>query len=173
MNVILFLSDYLIPLLIFYILGFALLSKRPVFDDFLKGAKEGVGTVFQILPTLIGLMIAAGVLRASGFLDWLGGLLAAPAAFIHLPAPVVPVALVRLISNSAAVGLVLDIFKEYGTDSAAGLTASVLMSCTETVFYCISIYFGTLKITKTRYTMAGALIATGAGMAASILFTLS
>ena len=67
----------------------------------------------------------------------------------------------------------LDIFKEYGTDSAAGLTASVLMSCTETVFYCISIYFGTLKITKTRYTMAGALIATGAGMAASILFTLS
>ena len=87
MNVILFLSDYLIPLLIFYIIGFALLSKRPVFDDFLKGAKEGVGTVFQILPTLIGLMIAAGVLRASGFLDWLGGLLAAPAAFIHLPGP--------------------------------------------------------------------------------------
>lgn len=171
MNIIQFLSDCLVPLIIFYIVGFGFLSKRPVFDDFLKGAWDGIKTVVKILPTLVGLMTAAGVLRASGFLDFLGNLLKYPASFLHLPAPLVPVLLVRLISNSAAVGLVLDIFKEYGTDSSVGMTASVLMSCTETVFYCISIYFGTVKITKSRYTLTGALIATAAGVIVSIMLT--
>ena len=144
MPFIMFLSSCLIPLIIFYIAGFGLLSGRPVFDDFLKGAKDGMKMVFQILPTLVGLITATGILRASGFLDFLAGLLETPAAFFHLPAPVVPVLLLRLISNSAATGLVLDIFKEYGADSAVGMMASVLMSCTETVFYCICIYFGTV-----------------------------
>ena len=173
MAFIMFLSSCLIPLIIFSIAGFGLLSGRPVFDDFLKGAKDGMKTVFQILPTLVGLITATGILRASGFLDFLAGLLETPAAFFHLPAPVVPVLLLRLISNSAATGLVLDIFKEYGADSAVGMMASVLMSCTETVFYCISIYFGTVKITKTRYTLAGAAVATAAGTAACIFLTLS
>ena len=171
MALIIFLSNCLVPLIIFYITGFGILSKRPVFDDFLKGARDGLKTVVKILPTLIGLMTATGVLRASGFLDFLSGLLKTPAAFLHLPSPLVPVLIVRLISNSAAIGLVLDIFKEYGTDSSVGMMASVLMSCTETVFYCISIYFGTVKITKTRYTLAGALAATAAGVIASILLT--
>lgn len=173
MAFIMFLSSCLIPLIIFYITGFGLLSGRPVFDDFLKGAKDGMKTVFQILPTLVGLITATGILRASGFLDFLAGLLETPAAFFHLPAPVVPVLLLRLISNSAATGLVLDIFKEYGADSAVGMMASVLMSCTETVFYCISIYFGTVKITKTRYALAGAAVATAAGTVACIFLTLS
>ncbi|MEY8338501.1 nucleoside recognition domain-containing protein [Lachnospiraceae bacterium 62-35] len=173
MAFIIFLSNCLVPLIIFYITGFGLLSKRPVFDDFLKGAWDGVKTVVKILPTLIGLMTATGVLRASGFLDFLSSLLSKPAELIHLPSPIVPVLLVRLISNSAATGLVLDIFKEYGTDSSIGMMASVLMSCTETVFYCISIYFGTVKITKTRYTLTGAIIATIAGVIASILLTSS
>ena len=163
-----FLSSCLIPLIIFYIAGFGLLSGRPVFDDFLKGAKDGMKTVFQILPTLVGLITATGILRASGFLDFLAGLLETPAAFFHLPAPVVPVLLLRLISNSAATGLVLDIFKEYGTDSYLGLTASILMGCTETIFYTMSVYFMTAKVKKTRYTLAGALLATLVGVAASI-----
>ncbi|RGZ01190.1 nucleoside recognition domain-containing protein [Clostridium sp. AM58-1XD] len=171
MALIIFLSNCLVPLIIFYITGFGILSKRPVFDDFLKGARDGLKTVVKILPTLIGLMTATGVLRASGFLDFLSGLLKTPASVLHLPSPLVPVLIVRLISNSAAIGLVLDIFKEYGTDSSVGMMASVLMSCTETVFYCISIYFGTVKITKTRYTLAGALAATAAGVIASILLT--
>lgn len=92
-----------------------------------------------------------------------------PAALIHLPPQIVPVILVRLVSNSAATGLVLDIFKEYGTDSYLGLVASILMSSTETVMYCLSIYFGTVGITKTRYTLAGGLIATAVGIAASVV----
>ena len=117
MSFILFLSEAMVPLIIFYIVGFGILSKRPVFDDFMNGAKDGMKTVAGIMPTLIGLMTAVGVLRASGFLDFLGELLKNPASWLCLPAPVVPVILVRLVSNSAATGLVLDIFKEYGTDS--------------------------------------------------------
>jgi len=83
----------------------------------------------------------------------------------------VPVILVRLVSNSAATGLVLDIFKKYGTDSYIGFMTSVLMSCTETLFYCLSVYFGTVKIRKTRYTLGGALTATVAGIAASVFLS--
>ncbi|MFR3819812.1 MULTISPECIES: nucleoside recognition domain-containing protein [Hungatella] len=171
MSFILFLSEAMVPLIIFYIVGFGILSKRPVFDDFMNGAQDGMKTVAGIMPTLIGLMTAVGVLRASGFLDFLGELLKNPASWLCLPAPVVPVILVRLVSNSAATGLVLDIFKEYGTDSYVGMLTSILMSCTETVFYCLSIYFGTVKIKKTRYTMGGALAATAAGVAASIVLS--
>ena len=161
-------SRILVPLIVSYIVGFGLLSRRPVFDDFLAGAKDGLQTVIRIVPTLTGLMTAVGVLRASGFLDALTGWLAVPAAWLHVPSPLIPLTLVRLISNSAATGLVLDIFTRYGPDSFLGMAASIIMSCTETVFYCISIYFGSVHVTKTRYVLPGAMLATAAGIAASI-----
>lgn len=165
------LSHGLIPFVVCYIVAFGLISKRPVFDDFLDGAKDGMKTVAGILPTLIGLMTAVGVLRASGFLDALGGWLAVPAAWLHIPESLIPLTLVRMVSNSAATGLVFDIFGKYGPDSFIGMTASVMMSCTETVFYCLSIYFGSVGVTKTRFALPGALVATAAGIAASILLS--
>ena len=169
MKFILYISEYLVPIIIFYIAGFAFLSKRPVFDDFIEGAKQGMKTVAEILPTLIGLMTAVGVLRASGFLDFLSGLLEKPSSLFHIPAQIVPVILVRLVSSSAATGLLLDIFKTSGPDSYVGMMVSILESCTETVFYTMSVYFMTAKVTKTRWTFAGAMLATGAGVAASII----
>ncbi len=168
LKILIFLSECLVPLIIFYIIGFGLLSGRPVMDDFLDGAKDGMKTVAGILPTLVALLVSVGILRASGFLDFLGEVLKMPAALIHLPPQIVPVVLVRLVSNSAATGLVLDIFKEYGADSHLGLIASILMSSTETVLYCMSVYFGAAGIRRTRYTLAGALIATASGVAASV-----
>ena len=123
--------------------------------------------VYLFKGMLVGLMVSVGIIRASGFLDFLGEVLAMPAALLRLPPQLVPVILVRLVSNSAATGLVLDIFKEYGTDSQLGLMASIMMSSTETVLYCMSLYFGSVKITKTRFTLPGALLATAAGVAAS------
>ena len=169
MKFILYISEYLVPIIIFYIAGFAFLSKRPVFDDFIEGAKQGMKTVAEILPTLIGLMTAVGVLRASGFLDFVSGLFENPASLFHIPAQIVPVILVRLVSSSAATGLLLDIFKTSGPDSYVGMMVSILESCTETVFYTMSVYFMTAKVTKTRWTFAGAMLATGAGVAASII----
>ena len=167
MQFLLFLSEAMVPLMIIYIVGFGVLSGRPVLDDFIDGAKDGMRTVAGIFPTLVGLMVSVGIIRASGFLDFLGEVLAMPAALLRLPPQLVPVILVRLVSNSAATGLVLDIFKEYGTDSQLGLMASIMMSSTETVLYCMSLYFGSVKITKTRFTLPGALLATAAGVAAS------
>lgn len=169
MSVLLYLSQASVPLILFFIVGFGLLQRRPVLDDFLDGAKSGMKTVASVMPTLIGLMTAVGVLRASGFLDVLGEFLAVPARWIGIPASIVPVALVRLVSNAAATGLVLDIFGTAGPDSAEGMIASVLMSSTETVFYCLSVYFGAARILKTRYALAGALFATAAGIGASVV----
>ncbi|MDO4268901.1 MAG: spore maturation protein [Eubacteriales bacterium] len=169
---ILWLSRILIPLMICYIVGFGLLSGRPVFEDFLEGARNGMKTVGGILPVLTGLMTAVGVLRASGLLEAAGLWLAVPAERLRLPAELIPLILVRLVSNSAATGLLLDIFSRYGPDSPPGMCASVMMSCTETVFYCLSIYFGSVGIKKTRYALPGALLSTAAGIAASIWLTM-
>ncbi len=167
-SILVWLSSAVLPFSIFYIVGFGVLAKRPVFDDFLTGAKKGMRTTMEIFPTLTALLVSVRILRASGCLDALGAVLKAPAMFFHIPQDLVPVALLRLVSNSAATGLMLDIFKENGPDSPLGVMASLLLSSTETVFYCLSVYFGSIGIQKSRYTLAGALIATGVGMGVSI-----
>lgn len=169
MKILYLLSDLMIPCIIFYIVGSALISKRNIYEDFVSGAGDGLRTAAKILPALIGLMTAVGVLRASGFLDMAAEQLGRFTEKIGFPAGLVPLALVRLFSSSAASGLLLDIYKEYGTDSFIGTAASLMMSCTETVFYTMSVYFAAAKITKTRYTLAGALLATAAGIAASLI----
>lgn len=135
----------------------------------MKGAKDGVKTVVQIMPTLIGLMVAVGVLRASGFLDFVGGLFGKVTGWIGFPSELVPLVFVKMFSSSAATGLVLDIFKNFGPDSYIGTITSIMMSCTETVFYTMSVYFLTAKVTKTRYTLAGAIISTLAGIVISVI----
>lgn len=168
MKVISYFSDLLIPLLLFYVVGYGILSKRNIYQDFLDGAKEGLKTVAGLAPALIGLMTGVGILRASGFLDFLGDLLGKVTGAIGLPSELIPLTVVRMFSSSAATGLLLDIFKEFGTDSVAGLTAAIMLSSTESVFYCMSVYFGSVPIQKTRYTLPGALVATLAGAAASV-----
>lgn len=168
-QILLYISDMLVPFLILYVVAHGLLARRPIYDDFVKGAKDGFQTVIQIMPTLVGLMVAVGVLRASGFLDFLAETLGSVTELVCFPSELVPLTIVRMFSASAATGLALDIFKEYGTDSYLGLATSILMGCTETIFYTMSVYFMTAKVKKTRYTLAGALLATLVGVAASIV----
>ncbi|MCM1266864.1 MAG: hypothetical protein NC302_03090 [Bacteroidales bacterium] len=162
-------SNIIIPVLIFYIVAYGLSNRCNVYEDFIRGAKNGFYTVIRIMPTLIGLMVAVGILRASGFLEFFGGLFASAAGRLGFSEELVPLMLVKMFSSSAATGLVLDIFKNHGPDSLIGLTTSIMMSCTETIFYTMSVYFLAAKVTKTRYTLKGALLATLAGIAASIV----
>lgn len=162
-------SNIIIPVIIFYIVAYGISNRCNVYEDFIKGAKDGFHTVIQIMPTLIGLMVAVGVLRASGFLEFFGGLFSGVAGRLGFSTELVPLMLVKMFSSSAATGLVLDIFKKHGPDSLIGLTTSIMMSCTETIFYTMSVYFLAAKVTKTRYTLKGALLATVAGIAASIV----
>lgn len=168
MQVLTHLSDIIIPALIFFIVGYGMVSGIKVYETFLKGAKDGLRVVVDIMPTLIGLMIAVGVLRASGFFEVLGQFVGPVTEAVGLPAQMLPLMIIKLFSSSAATGLVLDIFKTSGPDSYAGMVTSILMSCTETVFYTMSVYFLAAKVTKTRYTLTGALISNLASIIASI-----
>lgn len=169
MRIISMISSFLIPLVIFYIVGYGILNKDKVYDIFVDGVKEGFQIVLGIAPTLVGLMVAVGVIRASGALDMLAKLLSPIGEILRIPAEVLPLILVRLFSTSAANGLVFDLFKEYGTDSTIGLIASIVMSCTESIFYIMSVYFLSVKVKKTRWTLPGGLLATLAGVAASVV----
>jgi spore maturation protein B len=162
-------SNIIIPAIIFYIVAYGLMKKVKVYEEFVEGAKDGIKTVVQILPTLIGLMVGVGVLRASGFMGFLGGLLGNITEKVGIPADVVPLVLVKMFSSSAATGLLLDIFKTHGTDSYIGMLCSILMSCTETIFYTMSLYFVTAGVTKSRYTLPGCILSSLSGIIASVL----
>lgn len=167
MRFLLYLSDFCIPLLLFYMIGYGLLTKTDIYKEFTEGAKDGFRVTFGILPTLIGLMTGVGMLRASGFLEMLSHLLAPAARVLCFPAELVPLVVVKLFSSSAATGLVLDIFKEFGPDSYLGKVTSLICSSTETVFYTMAVYFMAAGVKKTRYTLTGALVATAIGVAVS------
>ncbi|MCR5753209.1 MAG: spore maturation protein [Acetatifactor sp.] len=170
-NILTYMSDIFIPAIIFLVVGFGVISKVKVYETFLKGGRDGLKVVVEILPTLIGLMVAVGVLRASGLFDMLGVILRPITDKVGIPGQMIPLLIVKMFSSSAATGLVLDIFRTNGPDSYVGLLTSILMSCTETIFYTMSVYFLAAKVTKTRYTLTGALLSTLVGTVASILLT--
>ena len=169
MQLLLTISNFIVPTVILGIVMHGILQNVNVYDEFIKGARKGFLTVIKIMPTLIGLMVAVGILRASGFLEFLGTCIGQFTSYVGFPGELVPLTIVKMFSSSAATGLVLDIFKQYGTDSRIGLIASISMCCTETTFYTMSVYFMAANVKKTRYTLAGALIATGAGLIASVV----
>jgi len=171
MRILLFLSDLLLPLMFAGVIVYGLLKKVKVYDVFIDGAKSGFTTVLGIMPTLIGLMVAVGILRASGTLGFLVQLVQPLTDRAGFPAEALPLTFMRLVSSSASTGLLIDLYKAHGPDSFLGRFVSVMMSCTETVFYTMSVYFLHVKITKTRYTLAGALFANVAGVVASIWIT--
>ena len=164
----LYFSDFIVPFTMFYIVVYGFFNRTDVYESFLKGVKEGFQIVIEIVPTMIALLVSIGIFRASGALDSFSELLAPAGKLLHIPVEVIPVFIVRIFSSSAAVSFVLDIFKEYGPESLVGNMVSIMMGCTETVFYTMSVYFMSAHIRKTRWTLPGALVATAAGIAASI-----
>ncbi len=170
----LFISNLCIPLVIFLVVAWGVIKRQPVYDQFIDGAKEGMRTCVQILPTLVGLMLGVQILSASGFLDFLSGLLSPVASKLGLPTELVPLTFVKMLSSSAATGLLLDIYERFGPDSFIGRVASIQLSCTETIFYTVSVYFmataveGHAAVKKSRYTIPGALFCTLVGVIASV-----
>lgn len=169
MKLILEVSNLLIPLFILYIILFGMAKKVKVYDAFVKGAKDGLLIVYHLAPTLIGLLVGTGVLRESGALAALANLLTPLGAIFNVPKEVIPLMVVKLFSGSAATGLLLDIYRIFGPDSYIGILASILMSCTETVLYCMSVYFMSVNVTKSRWTLAGGLLSTFAGLIMSVI----
>lgn len=139
-----------------------------VYDVFVENAKEGISTIIRIMPSLIGLMVAIGVFRASGALDLLiyG---TKPLVFIlGIPSEVLPLAFLRPISGSASLALVSDIMKNFGADSYIGRVVSTMMGSTETIFYTLTVYYGSVGIKNIRHTLAAALIAESVSVLVSV-----
>ena len=169
MSIIVTISSFIIPAVMLFIVIYGVIKKENIYDDFVEGATGGFKTVIKVMPTLIGLMVAVGVLRESGFMDFLGRWLGKLTNPIGFPGELMPVTIVKVFSSSAATGMVLDIFKKYGPDSYLGMVTSLMMSCTETIFYTMSVYYISAKVTRTRWTLAGAILSTIAGTIASVL----
>ena len=169
MEILVKLSSFIIPGVMLFITIYGIKSKRNIYDDFVSGAADGLKTVVKVLPTLIGLMVAVGVLSEYGFMEFLGKWLGKITNPLGFPGELMPVTIVKIFSSSAATGMVLDIFKRYGPDSYLGIVTSLMMSCTETIFYTMSVYYITAKVTKTRWTLPGAILATIAGTIASVI----
>lgn len=164
-----YMSDYIVPFLILTILVYGISMNVEVYHTFIEGAEKGFRTVLGIMPTLIGLMTAVGILRASGCLEFISEGLGVFTAKMGFPGELVPISIVKMFSSSAATGLLIDLYKEFGADSFVGRAASIAMSCTETIFYTMSVYFLSIKIKHTRYTLVGCFLATMAGLVASVV----
>lgn len=158
MDIINYLSNLAIPLIFLIILFYGIYEKKPIFDNFLQGAEEGMKIAVNIFPTLIGLFVAVGVLRNSGVLNFIINLIEPITNFLGLPKEIMPLAILRPVSGSASIAIGTDIMKTYGVDSKIGLITSTIMGSTETTLYTIAIYSSSVKIKKTRFVLLAALI---------------
>ncbi|MBP3672699.1 MAG: spore maturation protein [Oscillospiraceae bacterium] len=152
-------TDYIVPLLILAASLLALRKKENTYDILLQGGAEGLKLLVSILPALVLLLSAVHMLRASGATEILSSLLAPVFQLLGIPAETAMLVLIRPISGSAALAVGADLMAQYGPDSLIGRTAAVMLGSTETTFYTISVYFGAVRIKKTRYAIPAALFA--------------
>ena len=152
-------SSYVLPLTLVGILGYGVYKGVDVFGVFLSGAKEGLLTTFNIAPAIIALMTCVGMFKASGALDVVVALFAPISGALLLPEEVVPLAILRPLSGSGALIIFNDLLETYGPDSFIGRVASVIEGSSETTFYTIAVYFGAVKVSKTRYVLSASLTA--------------
>lgn len=164
-----FFSNFAMPFMIIVIVFYGVIERKKVFDIFLDGAKEGVGVVFNIFPTLVGLFVAIGALRSSGVIDLIVSFLTPVFDLFNFPSEVLPLALIRPISGSASIAVATDIMNNFGIDTDIGFIASVIMGSTETTVYTIAVYTSSVGIKKTRFVLWAALIADFVGMLISVV----
>ena len=148
----------IVPFMIFIILIHGYIKGVDVYNAFVEGAVEGFKTVISIMPYLIAIFIAIGVFRGSSALDMFINILSPLMKLIGIPKEVIPLILIRPISGSGALGVVNDILSHYGPDSFQGIIASVMMGSSETIFYTIALYFGSIGVKDYRHTLKAALL---------------
>lgn len=140
---------YILPLFITIIILSSQLKRKNTYNSFISGAEDGLEILKSIFPALLGVMTASSMLRASGALDMLIGVLYPITNALGIPKEIMPIALLRPISGGGSLGLLSDILNTYGADSFIGKAASVIMGSTETTFYCISVYYAKTRAKST------------------------
>ncbi len=162
-------TDYIIPLFIGLIIIYGCIKKVDIFDEFLSGARENLKTGVDILPSLIAMITAIGMFKASGAMELLAKAMSPVTEFLGFPSECLPLAIMRPVSGSGALAVFETILSEVHPDSFAGRVASVILGSTETTFYTIAVYYGAANIKNTRHTLASALFADFTGFIISVL----
>jgi spore maturation protein SpmB len=165
------LSPWILPALMAGFLLFGTLRRVPIYEVFVEGAKEGFQVALRIIPYLVAILVAVGMLRASGALNLLIKALAPITAPLGLPAEALPMALMRPLSGSGAYGILAAIINDpaIGPDSYTGVLVSTLQGSTETTFYVMAVYFGAVQVRRIRHAMAAALTADAAGVIFAVI----
>ena len=153
------LGNDILPIVVFLIIGVALLKKIPLFDTFIEGAKDGILLGFQVFPCLLGMIFGINILLRSNLISNIFELFSPIFSFFNFPKEILPLALIRPISGNASFAMMIDIFKNYGVDSYLGRIAAVMQGATDTTIYVISLYFGSIGIKNIRYALKAGLFA--------------
>lgn len=162
-------SKLMIPFFVLIIILYGLKKKVLIYDAFLEGAKEGLMTAFNIFPSVIAMVFAINIFLNSHILEFLFSTIEPILNWINIPLSILPMAFVRPISGTASLAIMNDIFLNYGPDSYIGRIASILQGCTDTTIYVLTLYFGSVKISKTRHALSTGLFADLVGILASFL----
>ncbi len=164
-------SAVAIPVLMLAIISHGWYKKVKVYEVFTEGAKEGFTVAVRIIPYLVAILVAIGAFRASGALDMITGLLSPVTSWIGMPGEVIPMALMRPLSGSGAIGIVSELINTYGADSLPARMAAVMEGSTETTFYVLAVYFGSVGVKNSRHALPAALLADLAGIIAAVVVT--
>ena len=169
MSVFTFISALFVPLFIAGVVVFGLTKRVPVYEAFIRGAKQGFSTVVRILPFVVGFVFAIQIFNASGSFEYIAAALSPILKPVGIPPEILPLALMRPFSGSASIGMLTALFQRFGPDTLIGRSASTMLGSSETLFYTTTLYFGSVGIKKTRYTIPASLIADVFGLFFSVL----
>jgi spore maturation protein SpmA len=167
-DIIQIISIIAIPFLILIFIGYGALKKVRVYETFVEGAKEGFNIAVRIIPYLVAMLVAIGIFRAGGAMEWLIYALLPITDFIGMPAEALPMALMRPLSGSGSLGIMAEIIAVHGPDSFIGILVSTFFGSTETTFYVIAVYFGAVNIKNTRHALPAGLLADVAGILGAV-----
>lgn len=162
-------SLWILPVLILLIVVAAIIKKVPVYESFVEGGKDGFQIAVDLIPYLLGMLMAIHIFRASGAMDMMTHLFVPFVQLIHVPKEVIPLALMRPISGTGSLALMTDLIKTYGPDSYIGRLASTMQGATDTTFYIITVYFGAIGLKKVGDALKVGLLADFIGIAAAVV----
>lgn len=162
-------SSWLIPIIILTTLFYGLIKKVPVYETFIEGSKDGLKIAVDIIPYLIAIIVAVSMLRASGAIELAQNALSGILNTLKIPANVLPVMIIRSLSGSAVLGIFSDIANQFGPDSYATKLTAIMVGSSETTFYVLAVYFGSVGIKKFRHAILTGILADVVGIIAAIL----
>jgi spore maturation protein B len=161
-------SNWAIPIIFLIIIGIGAIRRVKVYEVFVEGAKEGFNVAVRIIPYLVAILVAIAVFRGSGAMDWLIAAVTPALKPLGVPPEVLPMAFIKPLSGSGALGVMTEGLKTYGPDSLIGNTLSTMMGSTETTFYVLAVYFGSVGLRNTRHALPACLLGDLAGLTMAI-----